>query len=92
MTTFTLNNQNITALTNETILQAAQRHHIQIPNLCYKEGYRPDGNCRSCMVEIDGERVLSSSCCRQPTKGMVVYSNNKRALTSQKMVLYHFQK
>ncbi len=87
MTTFTLNNQNITALTNETILQAAQRHHIQIPNLCYKEGYRPDGNCRSCMVEIDGERVLNPSCCRQPTKGMVVYSNNKRALTSQKMVL-----
>lgn len=87
MTTFTLNNQSITALDDETIIQAAQRHQIAIPHLCYKEGYRPDGNCRACMVEIDGERVLSPSCCRQPSAGMVVYSNNERALKSQKMVL-----
>lgn len=87
MITFTLNNQSITALDNETIIQAAQRHQIDIPHLCYKEGYRPDGNCRACMVEIDGERVLSPSCCRQPSAGMVVHSNNERALKSQKMVL-----
>lgn len=87
MTTFTLNNQKLKARDGETILQVATRHNIQIPNLCYKDGYRADGNCRACMVEIDGERVLSPSCCRQPNEGMVVSSDNSRALKSQKMVL-----
>ena len=42
------------------------RHGVEIPHLCYKEGMRPDGNCRTCMVEIKGERVLAPSCCRYP--------------------------
>src|ERR1700733_5679457 len=45
----------------------------------------PDGNCRTCMVEIKGERVLAPSCCRFPKEGMEVTSNSARALTSQKM-------
>src|SRR5260221_12755303 len=49
------------------------------------EGMRPDGNCRTCMVEIKGERVLAPSCCRYPKEGMEVTSNSARALTSQKM-------
>ena len=35
-----------------------------IPHLCYKPGLEAVGNCRACMVEIDGERVLAPSCCR----------------------------
>ena len=84
---FKLNNQEIEALPGETILQAASRADIDIPHLCYKEGYRPDGNCRACMVEIEGERVLAPSCCRQPTAGMEVRSDNERARHSQKVVL-----
>ena len=49
------------------------------------EGMRPDGNCRTCMVEIKGERVLAPSCCRYPKEGMEVTTNSARALTSQKM-------
>ena len=70
---------------DETILQAAQRHGVEIPRLCYMEGMRPDGNCRTCMVEIKGERVLAPSCCRYPKEGMEVTTNSERALTSQKM-------
>jgi formate dehydrogenase major subunit len=84
---FTLNGETVEAIGDETILQAAKRHGVEIPQLCYKEGYRPDGNCRACMVEIDGERVLAPSCCRQPDKDMVVTSNSERALHSQKMIL-----
>ena len=40
-----------------------------IPHLCYMDGMRPDGNCRACMVEIKGERVLAPSCCRYPDAG-----------------------
>jgi formate dehydrogenase major subunit len=84
---FKLNGETISAFAGETILQAAARYGTDIPHLCYKDGYRPDGNCRACVVEIKGERVLAPSCCRQPAKGMEVASNNARAIASQKMVV-----
>ena len=84
---FSLNGQDIAAAAEETILEAAERHGVEIPRLCYKEGYRSDGNCRACMVEIEGERALAPSCCRRPSDGMKVSSDNERALHSQKMVL-----
>ncbi len=84
---FTLNGSSIDALEGETILQAAKRVGVEIPHLCYKDGYREVGNCRSCMVEIKGERVLAPSCCRQPKDDMEVSSDNERALLSQKMIL-----
>jgi formate dehydrogenase major subunit len=85
---FELNGQSIDALHGETILQAADRVGINdIPRLCYKKGYRSDGNCRSCVVEIEGERVLAPSCCRYPQQGMKVNSRSERAVHSQKMVL-----
>jgi len=84
---FSLNGNNIEALPGETIIQAAKRTGTEIPHLCYTEGLRSDGNCRACMVEIEGERVLAPSCCRNPTPGMVVHSDNDRAQKSQKLVL-----
>jgi len=87
MIKFTLNGEAIDAFGDETILETARRHGIEIPTLCYLEGYRPDGNCRACMVEIKGERVLAPACCRKPTENMEVSSDNERALHSQKMVI-----
>lgn len=84
---FTLNGTTVHAHPGETILEAAERHGVQIPRLCYMPGMRADGNCRSCMVEIEGERVLAPSCSRVPAEGMVVHSTSERALRSQKMVL-----
>jgi formate dehydrogenase major subunit len=84
---FMLNGKTLQAMPHETILQVATRHDIDIPHLCFKEGYRADGNCRACVVEIDGERVLAPSCCRAPKSGMVVHSNSERSQRSQKMVL-----
>ena len=84
---FELNGTTITADKDETILTAAQRHGIEIPHLCYADGLEAVGNCRACMVEIDGERVLAPSCCRYPSKDMKVSSTNERAVNAQKMVL-----
>src|SRR6266478_3649988 len=82
---FVLNGETVVCLSDETVLEVAQKHGVEIPRLCYMEGMRPDGNCRTCMVEIKGERVLAPSCCRYPKEGMEVTSNSPRALTSQKM-------
>ena len=64
----------------------AARH--QLPHLCYspEPGYRADGNCRACMVEIEGERVLAASCIRKPANGMKVTTGSDRAKTARKMV------
>ena len=84
---FTLDGEALTARAGETILQACKRADIEIPHLCYKDGMRPDGNCRACMVEIEGERVLQPACVRTPTPGMKVNLNSARVLHSQRMVL-----
>jgi formate dehydrogenase major subunit len=85
--TFKLNGRDVNCRADETIIEVADREGVDIPRLCYKEGLDAVGNCRSCMVEIKGERVLAPSCCRNPANGMEVTSNSERAVASQKMVL-----
>ncbi|HXK57642.1 MAG TPA: 2Fe-2S iron-sulfur cluster-binding protein, partial [Gammaproteobacteria bacterium] len=84
---FTLNGERVSAHPGETLLQTASRYGIEIPHLCFKEGLRSDGNCRACMVEIDGERALAPACCRTAASGMVVNSGSGRARRAQRMVL-----
>src|ERR1044072_2114707 len=85
---FTLDGAEVHARKGETIWQVAKRQGTDIPHLCYapEPGYRPDGNCRACMVEIEGERVLAASCIRTPAPGMKVKSQSDRAKTARKMV------
>ena len=86
---FELDGQQVEARVGETIWQVAKRQGREIPHLCYSPApdYRPDGNCRACMVEIEGERVLAASCKRTPSVGMKVKSASDRAIAAQKMVM-----
>ncbi len=86
---FTLDGKRVEARPGETIWQAARRAGTTIPHLCYTTAatYRPDGNCRLCMVEIEGERVLAASCLRRPAPGMVVRAATDRAERSRRMVM-----
>src|SRR4051812_17457354 len=84
---FILDGREVEGQPGETIWQAAQREVTDIPHLCHspEPGYRPDGNCRACMVEIGGERVLAASCVRRPAPGMKVQSASERARASRKL-------
>ncbi|MBW6495298.1 MAG: (2Fe-2S)-binding protein, partial [Burkholderiaceae bacterium] len=84
---FELDGRSIVAQSGETILQAARRAGADIPSLCYQDGMRADGNCRACMVEIAGERVLAASCCRAPSAAMKVSATSLRAQAAQRMVV-----
>ena len=86
--TFTLDNKKVIARENETIWQVAKREGIDIPHMCWqpKPGYAASGNCRTCMVEIKNERVLSASCVRTPTEGMEVHTTSRRAEKARKAV------
>lgn len=86
----TLDGMRVTASPGETLWQVAKRVGEVIPHLCFKDaaGYRSDGNCRACMVEIEGERVLAASCLRLAEEGMVVKSQaSTRAQNARTAVL-----
>ena len=87
--TFTLDGESVTAKVDETLWEIAKRQGTTIPHLCHKDAvsYRSDGNCRACMVEIEGERVLAASCIRTASEGMVVNTQNARSVTARKMVV-----
>jgi formate dehydrogenase major subunit len=84
---FRLNGKTVIGRPDEPIITTAQKHGVEIPHLCHGGNQRSDGNCRACVVEIKGERVLAPSCCRYPSAGMEVTTDSERALASQKMVL-----
>ncbi len=86
--TFELDGKTVEAAEGETIWQVAKRSGTTIPHLCYHDapGYRADGNCRACVVEVEGERVLAASCIRTPTPGMKVKTASERATKGRAMV------
>ncbi len=84
----TLDGTEIEARAGQTIWQVAKAQGTAIPHLCWKDApaYRADGNCRSCMVEVEGERLLAASCAREVADGMVVKTDSARARKSREMV------
>ena len=87
MIRFTLDEREVDAHEGESILAVTQRHGIALPHLCHQEGLGSPGNCRACVVEIEGERVLAPSCCRAPRDGMTVRTASPRAEAARRGVL-----
>jgi formate dehydrogenase major subunit len=87
--TFSLNGDQVTVPEGTTIWEAANGRGLIIPHLCHKPapGYSPDGNCRACMVEVEGERTLVASCIRPAADGMTVISDSERATKARAMVV-----
>src|SRR5258708_29238400 len=84
---FKLNGKTVVGRPDELIIETARQNGISIPHLCYSRTLRRDGNCRACVVEVKGERLLPPSCCRFPTQGMDVTTDIPRAPTSHKTAL-----
>ncbi|WP_435010737.1 formate dehydrogenase subunit alpha [Tundrisphaera lichenicola] len=86
---FSMDGREVVAQAGETIWEVARREGVAIPHLCHsaEPGYRPDGNCRACMVEVAGERALAASCIRRPMPGMKVDTGSKRAVAARSMVM-----
>ena len=86
----TLDGVEVTAYPGETLWQVAKRAGETIPHLCFKDapGYRADGNCRVCMVEVEGERALTASCLREAVPNMKVHSaSSERVKVSREGVM-----
>ncbi len=85
---FFLDDREVEAGPDESLWDVARREGTEIPHLCHapKPGYRPDGNCRACMVEVEGERVLAASCVRKPQTGMRVQTSTPRVERARRTV------
>ena len=87
--TFTLDGAEVSAPVGQTIWDVTKGQGFIIPHLCHRDepGYRADGNCRACMVEVEGERTLVASCIRPVSEGMVVHTRSDRATQARRMVM-----
>jgi NADP-reducing hydrogenase subunit HndD len=70
-----------------SILDAAEKVGIEIPRLCHEEGIKPSGNCRVCVVEVEGSRTLVGSCHTPITQGMVVHTRSEKVLEARRATI-----
>jgi len=71
----------------ETILQVAERNSIDIPTLCHLKNTTPTGQCRICVVEVEGARSLLTACSAPAMKNMVVRTESKKVVEARRLVL-----
>lgn len=76
--TITIDGRTVQASAGDTVLSLAEEQGISIPTLCHDPRLEPAGCCRSCLVEIDGQRRLQPSCTWKATPGLVVRTQSDR--------------
>lgn len=82
-----INGNVVQANQGQTILEAARATGVSIPTHCHMDGLAPAGNCRSCVVEVEGERALAAACYRVVSEGMAVQTQSDRVFQAQAMIL-----
>lgn len=87
MIKFTINGTSVEVDSGTTILQAAQKYGIYIPNICYDPRLKPYGGCRLCVVEVEGQKRLFAACSTPADNGMVVYTETPKLHKARKTVL-----
>jgi len=70
-----------------TILEAANEAGINIPTLCHRPDLSPEGNCRVCVVEVEGAPRLVASCHTPITEGMVIRTNSPKVMAARKVTV-----
>ena len=70
-----------------TILETAEKAGIEIPKLCHQEGIRPSGNCRICVVEVEGSGTLVGSCHTPIAEGMVIRSRSPKVQEARRATI-----
>ena len=87
MINLTIDNQKITAPKGTTILEAAKQAGIDIPTLCFLKEINEVGDCRMCIVEVEGRRGFATSCIQTIEEGMVVHTHTPNVLEARHVIL-----
>ena len=87
MVSLTIDNKKVSVPEGTTIMDAAKSVHIEIPHLCYLKGINEIAACRICVVEVEGNERLVTSCNNLAEEGMVIYTNSKKVRTSRRTTI-----
>jgi len=87
MAKITIDGQLIEVKDGITILEAAKQANIKIPTLCYHPDQALKANCRVCVCEVEGSRLLQAACVAPVWDGMVVYTASEKALKARKNIV-----
>ncbi|KAF1083805.1 putative formate dehydrogenase [Sporotomaculum syntrophicum] len=82
-----INGKDVEAPAGSTILQAAENSGISIPRLCYYPDLSPMGQCRLCVVEVEGNTLLPASCVTPISAGMVIHTESPAVIEARKIIL-----
>src|SRR5512133_566872 len=82
-----VNNRTIEAEKGEMLLSALKRAGIKVPTLCHMENLFPNGACRMCVVEVEGQRNLVPSCAFPVAEGMKIQTHTPRTLRARKTIV-----
>jgi len=85
--TIVINGNEIAFEPGETVLAAARRFGVDIPTLCYLKGASPTGNCRVCVVEVEGEKDLLPACDTLASDGMVVQTESAKVVAARRLII-----
>lgn len=85
--TLTIDDQEVKVEKGTTILQAAKQAGIDIPTLCFLKEINEVGDCRMCIVEVEGRRGFATSCIQTVEEGMVVHTNTQNVLEARHVIL-----
>ena len=85
--TLTIDGTKVNGPPGMTILEAAEKVGIEIPRLCFEAGIKPSGNCRICVVEVEGSRTLVGSCHTPIAEGMVILSRSARVTEARQATI-----
>ena len=87
MVNLTIDNQKVTVPEGTTILNAAKTVGIDIPTLCYLKEINEVGDCRMCIVEVEGRKGFATSCIQTVEEGMVVHTHTPNVLEARHVIL-----
>ena len=87
MVNLTIDNQKVTVPKGTTILEAAKTAGIDIPTLCFLKDINEVGDCRMCIVEVEGRRGFATSCIQTVEEGMVVHTHTQNVLEARHVIL-----
>ena len=82
-----INNKQVSVPEGTSILNAAKKTGVAIPNLCYHPDQELKANCRGCVVEVEGARTLQASCATECKEGMIIRTNTNRVRNARKTVI-----
>jgi bidirectional [NiFe] hydrogenase diaphorase subunit len=85
--TLTINDELVSASSEQSLLAAIREQGIELPTLCHLEGLSERGGCRLCVVEVVGNRRLQPACVATVQEGMVVYTHSERLVRYRQMIL-----